>query len=227
MLIVGDVHGCLETLKALLAKAEGHTPIFVGDLVDRGPKSAQVVQLVIDNGWQCVRGNHEQMMLDATAKTDQNKTFHHSYDSWRSWMHNGGIETLASYGVKEPRWEMELSEQFKQHREWMTKLPYYIEFDNEKNANGDTLFVSHAGLPYNNLEEAIRSQEIMWHRGTQFIPEGKFSIFGHTPQKDARPLVRKYYANVDTGACFKRPGYKTLTGIIWPTLEIIQQENIE
>jgi len=66
VIIIGDVHGCYKTLQALLAKIllnHNEQICFVGDLIDRGPKSKEVVDFVRDRGHLCVKGNHEDMAV--------------------------------------------------------------------------------------------------------------------------------------------------------------------
>ena len=65
--IIGDVHGCYKTLLALINKLpnkEKSKICFVGDLVNRGANSYDVIKLIIDNNYDCVLGNHERMFLD-------------------------------------------------------------------------------------------------------------------------------------------------------------------
>jgi hypothetical protein len=72
IIIVGDVHGCLDELKLLLVKCEYQKNIdklvFVGDLVNKGPYSAEVVKFVRDIGASCVRGNHDDAALSQIMK---------------------------------------------------------------------------------------------------------------------------------------------------------------
>eukprot|EP01084_Bolivina_argentea_P119591 212028_1 len=67
--IIGDVHGCVNELEELLEKiyqnSTNTTVVLVGDLVNKGPKSAETIQLVRSKGLYCVRGNHDQHVLDA------------------------------------------------------------------------------------------------------------------------------------------------------------------
>lgn len=61
--VIGDVHGCFFTLNNLLEKLPKDAEIiFVGDLCDKGNFSKEVIDLVIKNGYQCVKGNHEHLM---------------------------------------------------------------------------------------------------------------------------------------------------------------------
>ena len=76
LLIIGDVHGMLDELKDLLGKADynssrGDRVIFVGDLVNKGPKSSGVVQYAMDINATTVRGNHEDKVLRVWAGAEE------------------------------------------------------------------------------------------------------------------------------------------------------------
>jgi predicted phosphodiesterase len=76
LLIIGDVHGMLDELKQLLEKAEfiasrGDRVIFVGDLVNKGPESAGVVQYAMDIEAASIRGNHEDKVLRVWAGAEE------------------------------------------------------------------------------------------------------------------------------------------------------------
>lgn len=68
LIIVGDVHGCLDELQDLLVKCEyevstGDRVLLLGDLVNKGPYSAEMVKFVREKGILCVRGNHDDWAL--------------------------------------------------------------------------------------------------------------------------------------------------------------------
>lgn len=67
LLMVGDVHGCYDELVELLTSnhvtKDNTCVVFVGDLVNKGPKSRQVLEFVKSNGWYSVRGNHDEICL--------------------------------------------------------------------------------------------------------------------------------------------------------------------
>lgn len=102
--VVGDVHGCDVLLDRLLAKIERDAQlngeadprlVLVGDYVDRGEQSAQVLRRVHDldlssPGVVCLKGNHEQMMLDFLDDPD---------GLGKRWLRHGGLQTLASFGI--------------------------------------------------------------------------------------------------------------------------------
>lgn len=95
---IGDVHGCLTQMQTLLtqiADKDGSAPVvFVGDYVDRGEDSAGVLRALFalrdDPRITCLTGNHEEMLL---GFLDQ------PADKGARWLHYGGMQTLASFGV--------------------------------------------------------------------------------------------------------------------------------
>ena len=97
-LVIGDVHGCRETLKGLLEKkmkiSREDRLFFLGDYIDRGPDSKGVLDYLIDlkeNGYSTVfiRGNHEEMLIESLSSD----TYFHP------WIYNGGGATLTSFGL--------------------------------------------------------------------------------------------------------------------------------
>ena len=70
--IIGDIHGCYYTLKSLYCKITETDEVYsVGDLIDRGKYSKEVVQFCMDNNIKPVKGNHEDMMIKAIEKSDK------------------------------------------------------------------------------------------------------------------------------------------------------------
>jgi len=241
MYIIGDVHGCYKTMLALIEKLpKDEEIIFVGDLIDRGPMSKEVVQWVMDNPKKCrsVVGNHEQMLLLA-----RNEPKMSNYTLW-TW--NGGDATLDSYFPQisnrrplfdETEEDIEKEEALRQarkridipkdHLEFYANMPLYIE-------EGD-LFVSHTAwndkIPWENVLELDDTKGyykgLTWYRGQPgILPDGRFHVFGHTPIPE--PVITEHFANIDTGACFAGSadhGY--LTALHYPTMELIHQKNID
>lgn len=81
--VIGDVHGCLEELKELVKKLdfnpESDLLIFVGDLVNKGPYSAEVVRYVREMNGLCVTGNHDETMLEKVIDRQNGKTIPDKY----------------------------------------------------------------------------------------------------------------------------------------------------
>jgi len=227
MYIIGDIHGCFKTFMALIEKLPTDDIIFLtGDLIDRGPRSKEVVQWVIDNSDKCksVTGNHEQMLLNV---------FHDpSMTSLLGWLDNGGKNTLNSYfpesnrdvKQKKARKELDIPEE---HLNFFESLPLFIEEDD--------VFITHAGwnpkIPWETVKELNDENGYFggftWYRGLPTkLPNDKFHVFGHTPL--SKPEITNYSANIDTGAVFTNcTGGGKLTALHYPSLEIYQQENID
>src|SRR5690348_12025533 len=93
-IVIGDVHGQYEglmTLLAAIAPGSNDQLYFLGDLIDRGPQSAQVVDFVKKNNYPCLLGNHEQMLLNVLTSSSA------SNSAMQSWLYSGGQATIASY----------------------------------------------------------------------------------------------------------------------------------
>ncbi|ABQ70312.1 metallophosphoesterase [Rhizorhabdus wittichii RW1] len=214
---VGDVHGRLDLLLPLLAhirddiaaraEADNHV-VLLGDLVDRGPYSAETVEYAISGlpafaTFHILMGNHEEAMLRALDPMDD--------QSQNLWLKFGGYETLASYGVPVATLGEELppAETLRRyiperHRQFLDGLPDAIRF-------GDYVLV-HAGVrPGVPLEEQdpkdmrwIR-QEFLDHKGDH----GAFIVHGHSISTE--PDIQANRMGIDTGAY--RSGTLTALGL--------------
>lgn len=227
---IGDIHGCLQTFLALINKVKTKWPdseiVLCGDLVDRGPNSCDVVQYVKHNKILCVKGNHEVMMYTDVLGLPSNYS-----GLWSQNPQNGGQQTIESY-----QGNLDL---MKEHAEWMQTLPLYIEFPDAKMVcddqdwNGERhLVVSHSNVGAmwkhkDNPKWAKQFEEyVLWERFGQENNKDIFNCIGHTPFPDG-PKIRSFYANLDTGAVYNRIHYGKLTAMHYPSLEYIQQDNID
>lgn len=227
--IIGDVHGCLNTLKALINKLPINSKIvFVGDLIDRGSNSAEVIKFIRDNNYDCILGNHEQSMIEnGDLLLKEPKLI--ETNIWTSSKYNiGGINTLKSYQTL-----VNPIEQFKDDIEWMKRLPLYIEYVNYKTKDNRSLVVSHTGVDNVwNLRDSVDDfdkedfrTKLLYSRNKEpFDNKEIFNVFGHTPTKEA--IIGTHYANVDTGAYYKEK-YGVLTALAFPTMNLVTQKNVE
>ncbi len=197
--VIGDVHGQFDTLMTLVGAISPRPDdrfFFLGDLIDRGPQSAQVVEWVRSHDHACIKGNHEQMCLEAYGTLD-------SPMLWQGWLSNGGAKTLESYGAGGITPE---------HLQWIRELPLYLDL-------GDVWLV-HAGLdPRLSLEEQT-ALEYCWirepfHSSTEPYFENKAIITGHTitfvfPGIRPGELAQgPGWLDIDTGAYHPRSGWLT------------------
>ena len=121
--VIGDVHGYFETLEKLVQKLEleeGDAVVILGDLIDRGPTSAQVVRHVRRmERLHSIRGNHEQMMIQGF---DESSFFRDRSMDSIIWFRSGGNRTeesyIALYGDGEKACKAASSD-----IEWMEGLP--------------------------------------------------------------------------------------------------------
>lgn len=212
IIAIGDIHGCLESMEGLLEKLSRYKDrqfVFVGDYIDRGPASKEVVDRLLElkEEVDCVflRGNHEQMLLDAVKNNNRSL-----------WMMNGGRSTLASYDM-----DNRIKEFPDEHWQFYEETRMFYETD-------DYFFV-HAGLSpaktiAQSLEDEEDQQEFLWersHLNAFETPWEKTVVFGHTPRP--HPLKKDQMIGIDTGCVYDRVGYGKLTAAILPEEEFIQQ----
>ena len=174
---VGDCHGRSDLLDVFLDYVKGTetTVILLGDLIDRGPDCAGVldrVKALLDDpaswglqAFYCLRGNHEQLMVDAAEGRASDIQL---------WRLNGGNACGQLPRILE-------------HAEWVAKLPLYLTI-------GDTLFV-HAGIhpgkdPALYTKTRTLREQLLWMRepflskGPMFSlwnPRLRRCVHGHTP----------------------------------------------
>lgn len=219
--IIADIAGHYQTLMALIEKMPKGDLIFVGDLVDRGPRSKEVIEFAMQNG-KVIMGNHEHMMLDACR--DQKH-----YDP-ATWIFNGGEHTLRSFGADGDYIDMMRNpEKFTgvvpdEVLDWIADLPLYLEVDN--------CLIAHSFIkPGLDLEQVCKIGElpigetIFWNRREpERIEKYRLQIAGHNSQFGLRDFID------DQGKfaiCLDACKSKVLTGLHLPTMEVFQQEYID
>ena len=204
--VIGDIHGCLDKLKALMAKLplrDSDELLFIGDYIDRGPDAKGVVDYVLElRGSRpgkvvCLMGNHEWMLFNHLDGTDR-----------VSWLLNGGETTVASYGGEDriPH----------AHLEFFHSLSPFHRTD-------DYLFV-HAGIRPGVPLEAQSTEDMLWIRREFYQYPGRFDppvVFGHTPLRDV--LNREDRIGIDTGCVYGG----RLTCLVLPGREVIQVNGLK
>ena len=219
--VIGDIHGCYFTLKALVDKIKNKypdIPIYcVGDLVDRGNFSSQVIDYVTTEKINFTLGNHDYMFFCNMREPFSIMA--------RSWNYNGAETTIASYKDKMSLMDM--------HLDFIIKAPLFY--------NLDDCFISHAGLsvkyqPFlsdkvltdENLNELLKQDlddqnSILWTRDN-LINIKKLQVVGHTHRKEIFHDETSNTLYIDTTAY----GNNKLTSVIIEKskcLEIIEQKS--
>ena len=212
--VIGDVHGHYEGLMLLLeqiAPASEDQVYFLGDLIDRGPKSAEVVEFVKENDYPCLLGNHEQMLLNIMNGRNASPT------NMQTWLYSGGQATIASYqSATIP----------KQHLDWFESLPTYLDL-------GD-FWLTHAGVDPRKTVQEQTAEELCWirdefHRIEQPYFADKLIVVGHTITFTLPGVVPGNLAqgqgwlDIDTGAYHPRSGWLTGLDI---TNKLVYQANV-
>lgn len=204
---IGDVHGRFDLLGDLVTQicsrerpigSAGLTVLLLGDLIDRGPKSAQVINLVR----QCakvlpdlvaLKGNHEDMMVAA---------WRGNREALAGWLECGGAATLLSFGIELPRLDpgdpdalvaamrTAISEET---IDWLDALPLSYPC-------GDYLFV-HAGIRPGLPLDQQEPTDFMWIRD-EFLDygasHGPMIVHGHTVSEQVD--FRRNRIGIDIGA---------------------------
>ncbi len=205
---IGDIHGEAEKLAILHGRIERrhardypgrkYVLVHLGDYIDRGPESYDVVERIMNmesNDTRTIinlKGNHEQIMLANYTKDD--------FKSHHFWMDNGGRQTLDSYrraGFDAPP---------KRHLEWMKTLETY-HWD-----KAAKLIFVHAGIDPAHFPNDGEDRHL-WTRAATFFETETWDnpilkdvtvIHGHTPTDDKKPEIDGGFRriNIDTGACY-------------------------
>lgn len=202
---VGDVHGCLALLKQLEAEIQDDARategekwiVMLGDYVDRGPASAQVLDHLIAHppeGFRriCLAGNHELDMSDfLSGPTKQHQ-----------WLDFGGLETLMSYGISRARIAaasrrglaaLVASHVPHEHQQFLQQLPVML-------ATPQHLFVHGGIVPQKPIAQQT-DHDLVWFRDDlreSYESLGKIVVHGHQPGTNVH--ISKHRICVDTGA---------------------------
>jgi serine/threonine protein phosphatase 1 len=207
--IIGDIHGCLEKLIGLYRKISrdigmDDALIFLGDYIDRGGHSYEVVEYLLRisemHTSYFLMGNHEQMLLDY-------------YEHGRNedlYFYNGGDKTLRSYSRNLGNNEIP-----SRHIDFFHSMSLFFE--------GDNFIAVHAGLnPKIDSMSDQSMEDVLWIRDSFYHSDRiweKTVIFGHTPTNRLNPgnydIYYDDYRNIigiDTGAIY---GGK-LSCLAWP-----------
>ena len=213
---IGDIHGQLEMLRDAHARIAADRAacgdsdamvVHLGDLNDRGPDTAGVLQFLVDGvasgaPWRAVLGNHDLMLRDfLEAEGPDDPGFEKA--AWWLQPNLGGAQTLASYGVHDTSDPVAAQAAFRAcvpdaHRALLADLETYIETDD--------LILVHAGIRPGLPLAAQTRDDLIWIREpflSDLTDHGRLVVHGHTPVPE--PMHAGNRVNLDTGAGFFRP----------------------
>jgi len=197
LFVVGDIHACpaeLEVLIHSLPLQEQDRLVFLGDYVDRGPGSREVIDFLLDlqssreGEIVFLKGNHEDMFLHYMG---------YSGHYGEAFLFNGGHMTLKSYGLSPLLAGQDVADALPEaHLRFLLGLrTFYLAED---------ILCVHAGVnPLRSLEEQ-NEEELLWIR-QEFIDNPHTLpytvIFGHTPQREVF-FHLPYKVGIDTGLVY-------------------------
>lgn len=213
MIIIGDVHGQLHQLGALLQQINHLYPdspiVFAGDIPDRGHYSMEcfdvVIALVRNGRARCIEGNHEEMFRDALDYARKTGKFP------EAWLHghSNGQSCIDSYAIaaQSVRHSDIVAEVDRRghYRFLKEELVPFIETDD--------LLITHAPIPatagpgWRSSAEALRWSFLAGHPESGFaMDHGKLAVCGHISSRFT-PFVRRWQNQVylDSGAGFGGP----------------------
>ena len=194
--IIGDIHGCFYTLENLVKKIREKYPSIqiysVGDLVDRGKYSCEVIEFIKSEKIIFTPGNHDYMFYYFVN--------HPLSQMGSSWLYNGYENTIASY---ENRFE-----KIAEHLELIINAPLFL--------NLKDCFISHAGISKyysskfpKNFKENLESingivrndlenpEGILWTR-SELLDLGKLQVVGHTRKDEIKYQKSNNVVYIDT-----------------------------
>lgn len=232
--VIADIHGCYQTLKALLEHGinpgnEDHI-YFLGDYIDRGPGSRQVIdylRTLQQEGLSIttLMGNHEEGMLNAWKEAHapaRFALFGKKYPAKSAWYSYGGEATMRSFGTDNLQGIPE------DYIEWIEQLtPYAAE---------EKFLLAHAGFNFRHDDIFADTEAMRWVRDFEVDMTktgGRRVIHGHVPvslelvetfvQTDRYP-----YIDLDNGCVYKgRQGMGNLVALDLDNLELKIQPNLD
>ena len=230
--VIPDIHGCVNTLKALLEEQIKPTSsdelYFLGDYIDRGPQSRAVIDYIrfLQKEEYTViplKGNHEDFLVelyDAEMRSKDPWFFHFANRKKKSWYTIGGRETLKSFGIHH------IKEMPPDIIEWMRNLDYYVSLEK--------FILVHAGLNCNIDDPFTDTRSMLWLRDYQILPEktgNRKIIHGHVPvnlQFIDLSIKNNYYKfiDLDNGPYMSGiDGFGNLVALELTNMDMVIQDN--
>lgn len=189
-----------------LAPEPDDVVVVLGDVIDRGPDSRDVIRQLLELQQRCklvcIQGNHEQMLLDALD----------GRMAVQEWLIHGGAETLDSYGKGAGM--LALADD---HVEFLRSMGDVYETDSHFFAHGNYL----PARPFDRQPwRDLRWQSLKWHTPEPHI-SGKTAVLGHTANKQGQIVNLGHLICIDTychGGCWLT-AFDASSGRVWQATE--------
>ncbi len=232
--VIPDIHGYVKTVASLVGDlirpARYDELYFLGDYIDRGPGSKEVIDFIRqlqrdEYNVTALKGNHEDVLVELYDACRQPRS------SWwgqfgdrknKAWLDMGGKTTLESFGVRHVR---DIPEAY---IEWMRRLPHYAELDR--------FVLVHAGLNFRNEDPFEDKQSMLWLREYEIKPDrigGRKIIHGHVPvnmELITQAIHSSFYKfiDLDNGPYLSgRDGFGNLVALELNSMEMVIQYNMD
>ncbi|MDQ6991144.1 MAG: metallophosphoesterase [Mariprofundaceae bacterium] len=221
--VVGDIHGCFSKVKMSLERIGFNYEIdrlfCVGDLIDRGPESNQVIDFLKQPWVHSVRGNHEQVLIDIIDNADVEKLEYNAQRNGMSWFEK----------IKD-------ADEVTRIREYLGSLPIVIEIETKQGLVGIVHAEVPVGMSWEMFTTSIRDRvpsvtaSALWGRtrimepNCSKVPGVGEIICGHTVVHGIARLGNTYY--VDTGYVFKILAEKPSELMAIPSILLAKELNI-
>lgn len=217
--VIGDVAGNYLTLKALLGKMPKDSELLcLGDPVDRGPRSKEVVEFLMNNG-KTINSNHAHLMVECWEHSAMPgaKPRYYEHDIW---FYNGAIQTMSSYdpdwmakaefchstnmyttvlGFKEEKIHTMIP---REHIQFLKNCPMFIETDGfvmthaPLHIKKTLMQASELGTGFSDGVDERSNNNLLWNRYVGDKPHpnlnGKINLFGHNSSDKAKVYTPRY-----------------------------------
>lgn len=180
--VIGDVHGFSKTLRQLITKltlSPEDSVVILGDLIDRGPNSFDIVQFVKQSeNIYSLKGNHEKMMIELLTTSGLESPDYHLMN----WLRVGGLATVTSYinaytddnGIEDSK---ALDKIINYDRKWMSKLPSQVVLDKWRLVHGG--YDPNIPIDEQNDDQLLYIRK-PFHNAKKPIDEERTVLFGHS-----------------------------------------------
>ena len=190
LVVIGDIHGCYDELVLLLQQCSGHDPntlvLCVGDLLNKGPDSLQVLRLIREIGALTVRGNHDEVCL-------------------REWQN---CQDSAAPLPKEFKWMSNLTSK---ELNWLSELPYTISIPSRNIVLVHAGLVPGVPLQEQDPNDLLHMRDLLYTEDTQKWKALKFVTTTSKPWASVWPGPSHVYFGHDARRFFQ--SYEFATGL--------------